>query len=216
MSLTLVIGSKRFSSWSLRPWIALRHANIPFDEVLIPLRRADTKSRILAYSAAGQVPILIDGGTTVWESLAILDYVDRRHPDAGLWPTSLPELAFAKAMAAEMHGGFAAVRRELPMEIGARLPTPALSEEAQLQIARIVSLWRDARSRYGGDGPFLFGRFGNADAMFAPVVTRFETYGIAVDPAVRAYMDAIQDLPAMREWCLAAGAESSAGDEPST
>ncbi len=119
-------------------------------------------------------------------------------------------------MAAEMHGGFAAVRRELPMVIGARLPTPALSEEAQLQIARIVSLWRDARSRYGGDGPFLFGRFGNADAMFAPVVTRFETYGIAVDPAVRAYMDAIQDLPAMREWCLAAGAESSAGEEPAT
>jgi glutathione S-transferase len=209
MGLTLVIGSKRWSSWSLRPWIALRQAEIPFDEVLVPLRRPDTRARALEYSPSGKVPVLRDGATTVWDSLAILDYIDRRFPGAELWPADLSALACAKSISAEMHAGFAALRRELPMDIGADPPTPALSDEAGADVARIMALWRDARTRFGGAGPFLFGRFTNADAMYVPVATRFETYRIELDAASREYMRALLTLPAMEEWRRAARAERS-------
>jgi glutathione S-transferase len=214
VTLTLVIGSKTWSSWSLRPWIALKQAGIPFKEMRIPLRRPDTPALIAAYSPSGKVPALIDGAETIWDSLAILDYIDRCFPEATMWPDDLAAFGRAKSIAAEMHSGFAAVRRELSMDIGADLPTPDLSDEARGEIARILSIWRDARSRFGGAGPFLFGRFTNADAMYAPVVTRFKTYGVPVDPVCLAYMHAVLALPAMEEWYGAAASEAAGSGEP--
>ncbi len=211
MALTLVIGSKRWSSWSLRPWIALKEAGIPFEEVLIPLRGPETRAIILKYSPTGKVPVLIDGDNVVWESLAIVDYLAFRFPEAGLWPHDPPAQAFARSISAEMHAGFPDLRRELSMDVAAILPTPALSPQAEADVARIQDIWRNARTRFGGDGPFLFGRFGNADARFAPVATRFKTYGIAVDPVCRSYMEAVLALPSMIAWREAGAAELEQG-----
>jgi glutathione S-transferase len=208
MALILTIGSKRWSSWSLRPWLALKQAAIPFEERLIPLRQPDTKPRILEYSPSGKVPLLIDGDILVWDSLAILDYIAVRFPDAGLWPRDLGPLALARSISAEMHSGFAPLRRELPMDIASRLPLPDLSDEAMADIARVQAIWRDARARFGGTGPFLFGAFTNADAMFAPVASRFQTYGVALDPVCEAYVKTIMSLPAIVEWSQAASKET--------
>jgi len=212
MAMTLVIGSKRWSSWSLRPWIALKQAGIPFKELMIPLRQPDTKARILEYSAAGKVPVLINGRDLVWESLAILDYLAQRFPESKLWPQDFGALACARSIAAEMHAGFADLRRELPMDVTGTLPTPELSPAAAADIDRVRAIWRDARTRFGGSGPFLFGRFSNADAMFAPVATRFRTYGIEADPICRDYLQTLLGLPAITEWYRAA-AEELTGDD---
>ncbi len=209
MSLTLVIGSKKWSSWSLRPWIALKQAGIPFKEILIHLRQADTRARILEYCPAGKLPILIDGKDVIWESLAILDYIALRFPEAKLWPAELSAFAVAKSVAAEMHSGFPAIRRELSMDIGADLPTPDLSEEARAELDRLRAIWCDARTRFGSAGPFLFGRFTNADAMYAPMATRLRTYQVDVDPICRAYMNTVLSLPVMREWYRAAAEEEA-------
>jgi glutathione S-transferase len=210
MSLTLIIGTKKWSSWSLRPWVALKEAGIPFKEMLIQLRQSDTKARILEYSPAGKVPILIDGRELVWDSLAILEYLAVRFPESKLWPSDLSALAVARSVSAEMHGGFPDLRRELSMDIGADLPTPDLSAGAAADVERIQAVWRDARARFGAAGPFLFGRFSNADAMYAPVVTRFQTYNIPVDPVSDAYMQAILGLPSIRAWYRAADEEEIA------
>jgi len=206
--MTLVIGTRKWSSWSLRPWIAMKQAGLPFQEVAITLRQPDTRARILEYSAAGKVPILIDGMVVVWESLAILDHLADRFPTRGLWPAEPVARGYARAISTEMHSGFAALRRELPMDVSAELPTPDLSDEAKADIARVLSIWRDARRRFGDAGSFLFGRFTNADAMFAPVATRFRTYGIELDPVCRAYADAVLNLPAMVSWYRAAAEET--------
>ena len=210
MSLTLIIGTKKWSSWSLRPWIALKEASIPFKEMLIHLRQSDTKARILEYSPAGKVPILIDGRELVWDSLAILEYLAVRFPESKLWPHDLSALAVARSVSAEMHGGFPDLRRELSMDIGADLPTPDLSAGAAADVERIQAIWRDARARFGAAGPFLFGRFSNADAMYAPVVTRFQTFNIPVDPVSEAYIQTILSLPSMRAWYRAADEEEIA------
>ena len=207
MSLTLVIGTKKWSSWSLRPWIAMKEAKLPFKELMIHLRQTDTKARILEYSPAGKVPILIDGREIVWESLAILDYLALRFPDAKLWPQDMGALACARSIAAEMHAGFPDLRRELPMDIGLDVPTPVLSPAAATDVERVQAIWRDARGRFGGAGPFLFGRFSNADAMYAPVVTRFRSYNVSVDPVSNAYMDAVLRLASMTAWYRAADEE---------
>jgi glutathione S-transferase len=199
MSMILVIGSKRWSSWSLRPWLAMKQAGLPFEERLIGLRQPDTKAKILAHSPSGKVPLLIDGDLKIWDSLAILEYLAERFPDAGFWPSGTAARAQARSIAAEMHSGFAALRRELPMDVTATLKQD-LSPEVADDIARIQAVWRDARSRFGAAGPFLFGRFGNADAMYAPVVTRFRTYGVALDAVCRDYADAVLALPAMVAW----------------
>ncbi len=200
MSMTLVIGTKQWSSWSLRPWIAMKQAGLQFQEVVIQLRQPDTKARILEYSHAGKVPVLIDGAVVVWESLAILDHLADRFPTRGFWPAEPGARGHARSISAEMHAGFAALRRELSMDVLAELPTPDLSDDARADVARIQAIWGEARQRYGAGGPFLFGRFTNADAMFAPVATRFRTYGIALDPVCRDYADAILNLPAMAAW----------------
>jgi glutathione S-transferase len=207
MSLTLIIGTKKWSSWSLRPWIALREAKLPFKEIIIHLRQSDTRARILEYSAAGKVPILIDGREMVWDSLAILDYLAVRFPEAKLWPQDMAALAYARSISGEMHSGFPDLRRELPMDIGADLPTPNISAGAAADIERVQAIWRDARGRFGGAGPFLFGRFTNADAMYAPVATRFRTYNVPVDPVCATYIDTILGLPSVTAWYRAADEE---------
>jgi len=207
VSMTLVIGTKQWSSWSLRPWIAMKQAGLPFQEVVIPLRQPDTRARILEYSPSAKVPVLIDGAIVVWESLAILDHLADRFPTRGLWPAEPAARGHARAISAEMHCGFAALRRELSMDVSAELPTPDLSDDAKADVARVQAIWREARQRFGGAGPFLFGRFTNADAMFAPVAARFRTYGIELDPACREYADAVLNLPAMIAWYRQAEAE---------
>jgi glutathione S-transferase len=202
--LTLVIGNKNYSSWSLRPWLALKMANATFREELIRLNLPDTKAKILAHSPAGQVPILKDGDLVVWESLAICEYVAERFPAARLWPDDIKARAVARSMSTEMHGGFAPMRKELPMDIRARKPLPVLSAEAKANVERVCAIWREARQRFGGGGAMLFGRFSVADCMYAPVVTRFATYGVPLDPVCASYRDAILALPPMKEWTAAA------------
>lgn len=199
MALTLVIGSKNYSSWSMRPWLALAHHAIPFEEVVIPLDRPDTRSRILQYSPAGKVPILIDGEATIWETLAILEHLNERFPSAQLWPAEPMARAHARAVATEMHSGFAALRKHCPMNLR-RKKKRALTPEVQEDVARIAAIWRGARERFGAGGEFLFGAFSAADCMYAPVATRIASYEIDVDPICAAYVAAIYRLPAFVAW----------------
>jgi glutathione S-transferase len=210
MTLTLVIGNKNYSSWSMRPWLALRANNIPFEEVLIPLytdNPAD-KQRILSYSRAGKVPSLVDGDMTVWDSLAIIEYLAERFPDTKLWPNDRAMRAHARSISAEMHSGFVALRNECGMNLHRPVGAVALSDDAKANIARIDEIWRDCRQRYGRLGPFLFGAFTGADAMYAPVVHRFHTYAIDVGAEAKAYMETMMALPAFREWTEAGLAET--------
>lgn len=200
--LTLVIGNRNYSSWSMRPWIAMRHTGIAFEEVRIPLYTADAKQAILRYGPAGKVPVLIAPGATVWESLAILEYLAESHPDRRLWPAATAARAHARAISAEMHAGFAALRTHLPMNLRRRFAGPAGSAEVTADIARVQGIWTDCLDRYGG--PFLFGTFTNADAMFAPVAARFITYSVALSAPCAAYVAALRALPAMEEWYGAA------------
>ncbi|MCZ6848714.1 MAG: glutathione S-transferase family protein [Alphaproteobacteria bacterium] len=202
--LTIVIGSKRLSSWSLRGWLALKLSGARFDEVVIPLDQPSTRQRILEHSPAGRVPILKDGAVTVWDSLAICEYLAERFPEAGLWPEGAEARAHARVVAAEMHAGFAALRRDMAMDCPARRPGQGQTPGALADIARVSEIWRDCRRRFGSGGDFLFGRPGAADAMYAPVVSRFVTYDVPLDEVSAAYRDAVLALPAMREWLAAA------------
>jgi glutathione S-transferase len=204
MALHLTIGNKNYSSWSFRPWLALKVADIRFEETVIPLYMPGSKEQLLARSPAGKVPILQDGAVTVWESLAILEYLAEKFPEAGLWPRDPAVRAHARAVATEMHGGFAPLRSQCPMNT--RRPVKKLepSAETAANVARIDAMWSDCRARFGGDGPFLFGPFTAADAMYAPVVSRLHTYDIGVSAASAAYMQAMMSLPAWQEWCAAA------------
>ncbi len=207
MALLLLIGNKNYSSWSLRPWIAMKVAGIAFAEQVIALDAADFKERVRKISGTGKVPALADGEIQVWESLAILEYLAEKFPDARLWPADPGARAHARAVAAEMHAGFAPLRRYYPMNVRRpvqrREPTPEVADN----IGRIDTMWADCRTRFGESGPFLFGAFGAADAMYAPVVSRFHTYGVDVGSVSRAYMAAVMRLPAWAEWCAAARAE---------
>ncbi len=202
MTLTLVVGSKNYSSWSMRAGVALTHCGSTHTEIVIPLGQPDTAQKIAAYSKAGLVPILIDGNTTTWDSLAIIEYLSERFPGAQLWPADPTVRAVARSVSAEMHAGFTALRRELPMNCRRRYADFAIGEAATHDIDRICDIWRDARNRYGrsGGGDFLFGSFCGADAMFAPVVSRFVTYGVAVDATVGAYVDAVLNAPPVQAW----------------
>ena len=200
---TLVIGNKLYSSWSLRPWLLLRQLGIAFDEVMIPLDQPDTRARILAHSPGGKVPILVDEGFSVWESVAIMEHVADTRSDLPVWPVDPAARAMARSVAAEMHAGFGALRSACPMNLGKRYAARDRGEAVARDVARVTAIWREARERFGG-GPFLFGTFSAADAMYAPVVTRLDTYAIPVDPVSRAYMDTILGLPAFREWLEAA------------
>jgi glutathione S-transferase len=209
MALKLVIGNKNYSSWSMRPWLALRASNIAFDEIFIPLYTGATdKQRILSFTHSGKVPALIDGDVTIWDSLAIIEYLAERFPEKRLWPEDRASRAHARSISAEMHSGFAALRNECSMNLHRPVGATPLSENARADIARIQQIWIECRERYGKFGPFLFGSFSGADAMFAPVVHRLRTYAIAVAPEVQAYMDTMMSLPAFQEWTSAALAET--------
>jgi glutathione S-transferase len=209
MTLKLVIGNKNYSSWSMRPWLALRANNIPFEEVFVSLYSgAADKQRILDFSRSGKVPILVDGDVTVWDSLAIIEYVAERFPEKQLWPEHPAHRAHARAISAEMHSGFAALRNECGMNLHRPIGAIALSDEARANIARVEEIWGECREHYGQSGPFLLGAFGAADAMFAPVVHRFRTYAVPVSKKTQRYMDTMMALPAFAEWTKAALAET--------
>ena len=210
MTLKLVIGNKNYSSWSMRPWLALRASGIAFEEIFVPLYTgvAADKERLLSFSASGKVPALIDGDVTVWDSLAIIEYVAERFPEARLWPDDRAERAHARAISAEMHSGFVPLRGECGMNLHRPIRAVTLSPDAQANVARIEQIWTECRKRYGEGGPFLFGSFGAADAMFAPVVHRFRTFAIPVGPTAQAYMETMMALPAFAEWTVAGLAET--------
>jgi len=205
--LQLIIGNKNYSSWSFRPWLAMKVAGIEFQETLISLEAADFKSRLMAMSGTGKVPLLIDGGTRVWESLAILEYLAEKFPAAGLWPQDRAARAHARAIGSEMHAGFQALRRQLPMNVRRPVIVRRIEADAQADVARIDAIWNECRSRFAAAGPFLYGTFGAADAMYAPVVWRFHTYAIEAGAVARDYMRALMTLPAWAEWSEAARRE---------
>lgn len=209
----LVIGTRAWSSWSLRPWLALKRTGAPFSEILIPLRWDTTTSAIAAYSPSGWVPALRDGDLTVWDSLAICEYLAERFPEAGLWPEDRVARALGRSAVAEMHSGFRGVRMEMSMLLGQVVPTPELSEDAKKDVRRIVALWRDLLGRFGG--PWLLGEgWSIADAFFAPVATRFRTYQIDLalygdDGAAQVWVERVLAEPDFLEWEAAAAAEGA-------
>ena len=206
--LTLVIGNKTYSSWSLRPWLALKHTGAPFQEIRIPLYQPASKAEIMKYSPSGKIPLLVDGGLRVWDSLAICEYLHEHFPAARLWPHDHAMRAEARSVSAEMHSGFTNIRNDLSMNLRRKPARPVIRRETHAEIERVLEIWTTHRMRYGGAGPFLFGAFSIADAMYAPVVTRFVSYDIHVTGPARAYMDTVLALPAMREWTAAALAET--------
>ena len=208
--LKLVIGNKNYSSWSMRPWLALRAKEIAFDEVFIPLYTNDKadKDRILGFSHSGKVPALIDGDITVWDSLSIIEYLAEKYPQSRLWPEDRARRAHARSISAEMHSGFMALRNECGMNLHRPVGAIELSADARANVARIEEIWTECRERWGTSGPFLFGAFGAADAMYAPVVHRFRTYAITVAPQAAAYMETMTALPAFAEWTRAGLAET--------
>ena len=207
MALRLIIGNKNYSSWSFRPWLAMKVTGIAFEETLISLEAADFKARVTAVSPAGRVPVLIDGDVVIWESLAILEYLADKFPAAGLWPKDAGARAHARAAASEMHAGFQPLRRLLPMNMWRPVKARALDDAAKVDVARIEAIWDSCRARFGARGPFLYGAFGATDAMYAPVVSRLHTYGVEVGATAQAYMRAMMALPAWNEWREAARRE---------
>lgn len=205
--ITLILGNKNYSSWSLRPWLALSQTGVAFDEKVIALWQPGAKEEILSHSPAGKVPILRHGDVVVWESLAICEYLAECLPDAGLWPADPAVRSVARSVSHEMHGGFMALRRAMPMNCRASRPGKGMDDGVADDVARTTGIWRDCRERFAGGGDFLFGAFTIADAMFAPIVSRFTTYGVETDPVSRRYMDAVMALPAMQAWYDDARAE---------
>jgi len=206
MALKLIIGNKNYSSWSMRPWIAMKVANIPFEETVISLDAPNFKQVVGSASGSAKVPVLIDGDIRVWESLAILEYLAEKFPQARLWPTDSAARAMARVISSEMHAGFVPLRRHMPMNMWRPVNKRALTAEVEANIRRIEAIWADCRARFGAkaDGAFLFGQFGAADAMYAPVAARLHTYGVDVAKNSRSYMEAVMKLPAWREWRAAA------------
>ncbi len=209
MALKLIIGNKNYSSWSLRPWLAMTAAGIPFEEELVLLDTPEFVERVRPYSPTLRVPILLDGEAVVWESIAIIEHIAERFPEAGIWPAEPVARARARAQATEMHGGFSGIRGAFPMNLW-RPPAPhPVPEKAQRDLDAITAGWRTARERFGAGGDFLFGAFCAADAMYAPIATRIRTYGLPVDPVSAAYVEAIHAHPAFRAWYDAAIEETA-------
>ncbi len=207
--LKLVIGNKKYSSWSIRAYLTLLHTGAPFEEQVIGLDLPDTEANIRRVSAAGRVPVLIDGALTVWDSLAICEYLAEKFPQAKLWPEDPHARAIARSACAEMHSGFPALRGDLPMKIVEPMPPPALRPEAQADIARITALWADCRARFGKGGPYLFGHYTIADSFYAPVaVGRFRTYSVPLESMARDYVDALEKNGAVQHWLRGARSES--------
>jgi glutathione S-transferase len=200
----LYVANKLYSSWSLRPWILMTALDIPFEETVIPMYFPDSKARMLDVSPTGKMPCLVDGDITIWESLAIMEYLHERFPEKGVWPADTRARAHARAAANEMHAGFQALRNNCPMNLAKRFAPRDLGSDVADNMRRLEGLWADARRRFGGGGQFLYGTFGAADAMFAPVVTRLDTYQVPVSSETRRYMDAVLSHPALLKWRAAA------------
>jgi glutathione S-transferase len=208
MKLTLVIGNKNYSSWSLRPWLLLKQAGIPFSELRIPLYTTESKARILEYSPTGKVPVLIDGDVRVWESLAICEYLAEISPQSRLWPADRAARATGRSISTEMHAGFGDLRKHMSMNCRKSLPGKGRTPEVERDISRIVAIWETCRNQFAGEGPFLFGHFTVADAMYAPVALRFAIYDVELPPVAAAYAETLRALPAMQEWLAAAQMET--------
>jgi glutathione S-transferase len=206
---TLVIGTKNYSSWSLRPWLLMRHYAIDFDEVRLPLDTPEFYATIGRWSPTGRVPVLRDGDLAVWDSLAICEYVNERWLGGEGWPADIATRAHARAVSAEMHSGFAALRGKCPLDV-VRRTRDAVDADALRDVERIGALWRDCRARYAAGGKYLFGAFSIADAMYAPVALRIVSYGIDVGPVERDYVETMLALPGMREWIADAETEQRA------
>ena len=219
MNLKLVVGNKNYSSWSMRPWVLLRQAQIPFEEVQLKFSQSDgglSVPGVEKYSAAGKVPVLMIDGEPVWDSLAICETVAEMFPDKHLWPEAPQARRFARSACAEMHSGFQNMRGKMPMNIRGRYPGKGLTPESRKDIDRVVALWTECRERFGGAGSLLFGKFSVADAFFAPVVMRFQAYAVKVPPVAQEYCEALKALAAVREWCDGARRETEfvPADEP--
>ncbi len=208
MSLTLVIGNKNYSSWSLRPWLFLRHHDIDFEEIRIPLYRSDSKPKLLHYSPTGKVPLLLDGDIKVWESLAILEYLAERFPYTQGWPSDSRQRVVARSLAAEMHAGFTALRTYCGMNCHRPIVAKTLPESVYPDIERVGQIWQQCRQQHHAGGPWLFGKFGIVDAMFAPVALRFNSYQIATNSDAQAYVDTVLANPAVKAWIAAGKLES--------
>jgi glutathione S-transferase len=211
----LLIGNKAWSSWSLRPWLLMRRFGVPFEEINVRLRQPDSKAQILAHSPAGMVPALIVGDLVVWDSLAIIEFIQDRHPNLAIWPKDQIARALARSVSAEMHSGFQPLRETCAMNLFARTPMAEFPEKVEANIRRIVTLWRDCRGKFGGKGPFLFSDFSAADAMYAPVASRFRTYApdlarFGDDGTAQAYVEAIFAMPEMAKWAEGAKQEAAA------
>ncbi len=207
MSLTLIIGDKTYSSWSLRAALALELAEAPYDELLIPLDRPDTQARIRAHSPSGKVPLLQTEEGPIWDSLAIGEYLAETYPEAYLWPRGEYARAVARSVCAEMHSGFAALRRHLPMDLQRHQVLDPLPAEAEADIQRVCALWADCRERFGRDGPFLFGHASLADAFYAPVASRLRSYQVPLPALAATYVATIYQWPAFQRWYQAAQQE---------
>lgn len=207
MTLQLVIGNKNYSSWSLRPWLLMTHFEVPFNEIKLPLDTPEFYQRIAEFSPTARVPVLRDGDETVWDSLAICEVVNERYLDGKAWPKDMKARAAARSAVAEMHSGFAALRSQLPMNCHRTTNDYRWKDDADRDIARIMSIWHDLRSGFGTGGDFLCGGFGLVDAMFAPVCVRFKAYGVAMDDETNQYVNVIYALPAMQAWLAEAKLE---------
>lgn len=207
MTLELVIGNKNYSSWSLRPWLLMRHFKLPFTEIQLPLDTPEFYRRIGDYSPTARVPVLRDGDETIWDSLAICEVVNERYLDGKAWPKDMKARAAARSAVAEMHSGFAALRSQLPMNCHRQIDDYRWKDDADRDIARIMAIWNDLQSRFGEGSNFLCGDFGIVDAMFAPVCVRFKAYGVTTDENASRYMSEIYSLPAMQAWLAEARLE---------
>jgi glutathione S-transferase len=207
-NLVLVIGNKAYSSWSLRPWLLMKQAGIGFEEIRLSLYEEGAKRKLLQYSAAGKVPVLKDGDLTIWDSLAICEYLAEKHPQKHLWPVEAAARAQARSVSAEMHSGFANLRNQMPMNVRREIKARPATPEVAAEVTRIETIWNECRGQHGVRGAFLFGAFSIADAMYAPVASRLRTYGVTLAGAAAQYVSTIHALPAMREWIAAAHAET--------
>jgi glutathione S-transferase len=219
MSISLVIANKNYSSWSMRPWVLLKALDIPFDEIMLKFHSADWSRELPRVSPSGMVPVLWDGEISqpnsicVWESTAIYEYIAERFPNKQVWPEDIAARAHARAVVAEMHAGFRALRSSMPMNIRANHAGLGMTNDVAKNIARIESIWREARQRFAGDQPFLYGAFSAADAMYAPVVMRFATYAPTLAADTLAYCEAVRNHPAVAAWISAALTESEFVEE---
>ncbi len=208
MTLRIVLGNKNYSSWSLRPWLALRHTGQAFEEEVVSLYESSSRAHLQRSSPSGRVPVLYDGELRVWESLAICEYLAERFPDSRLWPQDQRVRAVARSVSSEMHAGFGALRTHLPMNVRKRVQRYEDAPGVATDLARIEQIWNDCRARFGSGGDFLFGKFSIADAMFAPLAFRFQTYNVTLGETAKRYRDTMLALPAMQEWARAGAQES--------